>query len=192
MSFVSKDRDLVQLFKKSLHLKQKISYKSSGLSKEKKYPHIQFGDILFYRFLLKIGLMPRKSKKLKALKIPKKYFFDFLRGHFDGDGCIYSYFDPRWKKSFMFYTVFCSASKDHILWLREKIYHMLPIRGHINRAGLHSDGKGLIYQLKFAKRESLKLIPYLYQNENFPYFQRKFIKVQKILAQVEELADSPP
>ena len=45
-------------------------------------------------------------KKLKSVVMPKKYFFDFLRGHFDGDGSFYSYWDKRWKSSYMFYVSF--------------------------------------------------------------------------------------
>lgn len=70
---------------------------------------------------------------------------------------------------------------------------MIDIHGHIGRAGrLGKDGKGLIYQLKFAKKESLKLLPKLYPKSNKDYFQRKYKKMNGILAQVEELADSSP
>lgn len=54
------------------------------------------------------------------MKIPGKYFFDYLRGCFDGDGCFYSYWDPRWRSSHMFYLEFISASKNHIDWLQKK------------------------------------------------------------------------
>jgi len=65
--------------------------------------------------------MPNKTRIIGEVKIPKKYFFDFLRGHLDGDGSTYSYFDPRWKTSFLFYLSFVSASEKHTLWLRETI-----------------------------------------------------------------------
>jgi hypothetical protein len=45
----------------------------------------------------------------------------FLRGCFDGDGCNYSYWDPRWKSSFIFYVEFSSAGKEFIGWLRSEI-----------------------------------------------------------------------
>ena len=64
---------------------------------------------------------PRKSLTMGKLKIPNKYFFDFLRGCFDGDGCFYSYWDPRWRSSHMFYLEFVSASKKHINWLQNEL-----------------------------------------------------------------------
>ncbi len=113
----------------------------------------------FYKFLLGIGLIPNKSKILGELKIPKSYFFDFLRGHFDGDGYFYSYWDPRWRSSFMFYLGFISASRNHVEWLREVIQKNLNIRGHIT-----SSVRSSVHQLKYAKAETLTLLPKLYYN----------------------------
>ena len=73
---------------------------------------------------MSIGLMPNKTKIIGAVKIPNNYFFDFLRGHFDGDGTFYSYWDPRWRSSHMFYVVFASASLKHIIWLQKDPYDL--------------------------------------------------------------------
>ena len=130
--FTSKDKEQLVNFMKCLGIKVKIGYKTSGYS-GKKYTRIQFGDVNFYKFLLGVGLMPAKTKIISALKIPKEYFFDFLRGHFDGDGTFYSYWDPRWRSSFMFYTEFISASKKHIDWIRDILLKKLKIKGHITK-----------------------------------------------------------
>jgi hypothetical protein len=94
--FTSKDVQLVKTFRDCMGLLNvKIGAKVSG-SSGKTYPRIQFSNVRLYKWLLEIGLMPNKSKKLGAIKIPDEYFFDFLRGHFDGDGSCYSYWDQRW------------------------------------------------------------------------------------------------
>ncbi|OIO47726.1 MAG: hypothetical protein AUJ32_02235 [Parcubacteria group bacterium CG1_02_40_82] len=175
INFTSKDRELILIFKKCLGLKNKIGKKSRAKDKEKKYFQIQFGDVNFYRFLLTIGLTPTKTKIISRIRIPEKYFFDFLRGHFDGDGTFYSYWDPRWHSSFMFYLVFISASKKHIDWLRLKIFKKLKIRGHINQSG-----KKNTYQLKYAKNEAKKLLPKIY-SKNAPCLLRKYDKIKKVL-----------
>ena len=108
IDFTSKDKSQLETFLRCLGIKNKIGHKKSGAGK--KCTRVQFGDVVFYRFLLGIGLMLAKSKTMSDLDIPIKYFFDFLSGYFDGDGTFYSYFDPRWKSSYMFYTVFISAS----------------------------------------------------------------------------------
>lgn len=176
INFTSKDKELVELFKKCLKLSNSVTKKARSKETEKKYFQIQFGDINFYKFLLKIGLMPNKSKIVEELKIPDKYFFDFLRGHFDGDGTFYSYWDPRWKSSFMFYTVFISASPRHIGWLRDKNYGLLGIKGHVTK-----DGKKISCHLKYAKRESLILLEKLYSSKNDMCLSRKRLKIYRAL-----------
>jgi len=176
INFTSKDKELVLKFKKILKLTNKIGKKSRDGNKIKKYFVIQFGDVNFYKFLLSIGLMPAKTKILKSLKIPKRYFFDFLRGHFDGDGSFYSYWDKRWKSSFMFYTTFCSASKNHIIWLKKMLLKILKIKGHITHPKFKST-----YQLKYAKKESIFLIKRLYYSPKVICLKRKHLKIFKIL-----------
>jgi hypothetical protein len=116
ITLVSKDREMLENFKNCLHIDNKISEHEAG-SKFKNL-RVQFSDITFYRFLNGIGIMPRKTKIIGGINIPDEYFFDFLRGHHDGDGTFYSYWDPRWRSSHMFYTVFISASEKHIIWIR--------------------------------------------------------------------------
>ena len=174
--FTSKEMDLIKILLKCLGIKNKIGIKLSGFSK-KSCPRVQFGDVVFYNFLLEIGLTPAKSKTMGIIKIPEKYFFDFLRGLFDGDGSFYSYYDPRWKSSFMFYTVFVSASKKHVDWLRRKLARNLKIKGHITYGGHKS-----VFQLKYAKRESLKIIRKMYYNQDVACLKRKRLKIKTALA----------
>ena len=141
-----------------LQIENKIGKNFAGYiakgRKKKTFTHrVQFGDVRFVRFLSDIGIMPAKSKIIEDVLIPMKYFFDYLRGCFDGDGCIYSYWDPRWKSSFMFYVSFVSASKIHIDWLRAQIFRHTKAKGHITM-----DGKGSTHQLKYAKKDSLTIL----------------------------------
>ena len=129
ISLTSLDVEQLHNFNKALSIKVKISTKKSGYGKH--CTHIQFSDVLFHRFLISIGVTPTKSKTLSKVNVPGVYFFDFLRGCFDGDGCFYSYWDPRWRSSHMFYLTFSSASLKHIEWLRGEINKKTKRRGHI-------------------------------------------------------------
>lgn len=120
--------------------------------------------------------MPNKTKIIGKIKIPTEYFFDFLRGSFDGDGCTYSYFDPRWKSSFMFYTTFVSASEEHILWMQKGIFKRIGIKGHITK-----DGKRTVWQLKYAKADSLKLLREMYYSREVLCLSRKRLKIEQML-----------
>lgn len=177
---VSKDVEQLQNFMQALAIVVPIGKTKSGYDGNIAFK-IQFSDVLFYDFLESIGLMPRKSKIIGEVKIPERYFFDFLRGSFDGDGCTYSYWDPRWKSSFMFYTCFVSASAKHIAWLRNEIYKELGIRGHMT-----GDGTSVIFQLKYAKADSLKLLRRMYHSRRVLCLSRKRLKIMKMLATVGE------
>src|SRR3989344_3887527 len=78
ISLVSKDLEQLEHFLYCLGLKDKIkiAFKNSGNGNM--YPHVQLGDVLFYRFLMSIGLTPRKSKTIGSVSIPQEYFFDLL------------------------------------------------------------------------------------------------------------------
>ncbi len=173
ISFTSKDLVLAELFKICLSLTVKIGKKASSSKLEKKYYHVQFGDVIFYHFLLSIGLMPAKSKIMAEMCVPDKYFFDFIRGCFDGDGHFYSYWDLRWKSSYMFYTVFSSASKNHINWLQSQLFLKLGIHGHITK-----NSKKPVYNLKYAKKESIVLLPKIYYSKHVCCLDRKRDKIK--------------
>ena len=198
IDLTSKDTEQLENFMNCLEISNKIGQKSAG-HKKGLYGRVQFGDVAFYKFLLSVGLTPAKSKTLGALTIPKKYFFDFLRGSFDGDGSFYSYYDPRWRSSFMFYSVFVSASPAHILWIRAELEKRLGVIGHISE-----DGRRRTKQLRYAKEESWKILRNMYYSRDVICLSRKRQKIEKALseigrklplgknAQVEKLVNSLP
>lgn len=175
IAFVSKDIEQLNNFMAALDFRVATGSVRAADGRVCAY-RVQFGDVLFYKFLLSIGLTPNKSKTIGEIKVPTEYFFDFLRGSFDGDGCTYSYFDPRWKSSFMFYTTFVSASPAHILWLQREIADRLGFRGHIT-----GDGKRTVLQLKYAKADSLILLRKMYQDTSVRCLARKRLKIEKML-----------
>ena len=172
LSFVSMDKEQLRTFKRCLKLKTKITFKNN--SHGGKCPHVQLSDVALYQFLLGLGLTPNKSKTLGPLKIPKQYFFDFFRGVLDGDGCFYSYYDPRWRSSFMFYLVVASASPKFVAWLQSEIQKRIQITGHVTRS------RGTL-QLRYAKKDSLKILKKVYHSPTVPCLSRKRKKILKAL-----------
>ncbi len=175
ITFVSNDLEQIKNFQTALGITLPMSYAVSGYT-AKKSPRVQFSDVHFWKFLVSIGVMPNKSKTIQEVSIPRKYFMDFLRGCMDGDGSFYSYFDPRWKSSFMFYLIFASASREHIDWLRKEIGRHCGVVGHIT-----SDSKKNIYQLKYAKQETLKILKNMYYSTSVICLSRKRSKIEKAL-----------
>lgn len=175
IDLTSKDIDQLETFKKILKIDHiKIGTKTSGYAGTTLL-HVQFGSVLFYEWLVSIGLTPKKSRTIGALTIPSEYFADFLRGLFDGDGSTYSYWDPRWKSSFMYYLEFTSASPTFITWLRKSNEEIYQVYGSVVATSKQS---ALI--LRYAKREGKILLDAMYADPCAVKLARKFAKVQKM------------
>ena len=178
VDLTSKDKEQLENYNKCLGINVKIGIKNK--SSPNKAWRVQMKNKLFYEFLVSIGFTPQKSLTIERIDIPDKLFFDFLRGCFDGDGYTFSYWDPRWKSSFMIYTGFVSASKPFLLWIREEVEKRIKINGHITSA----KKKNVYYQLKYAKHDSLKLLKCLYKSKDAIYLKRKRLKVDRSLATI--------
>lgn len=174
------DLQLIKTFKKCLSLSNKISVvKNNGFGHRVSYV-IQFGNVQFYRWLLKIGLFPAKTYTINKINVPDKYFSDFLRGHLDGDGSIWTYKDRynTFKNPKYIYvrlwTRFISVSENHIKWLQIKISELFGIKGHLWKQRIFQPHQTVaMWDLKFAKKDSLKLLSLIYHSPNVPCLKRK-------------------
>ncbi|MFA4888956.1 MAG: hypothetical protein WC628_05225 [Candidatus Omnitrophota bacterium] len=172
ITLVSKDKEVIKTFKDCLRLSNRIAVKNSGFNKSGSYYYLQFGDTKLYRWLNSIGIHQNKSKTISSLRIPNKYFFHFLRGLLDGDGCITSFKHPE-SKHCQIRVKFCSASKDFIHWLDSKIYKLLSIKGSIQSLPR-------IFELIYYKSDSIKLLKRIYRKA-FVFLERKRDKARSLL-----------
>ncbi len=76
----------------------------------------------------------------------------------------------------MFYLCFVSASENHILWIRNELKKRLNIKGSLTKPR-----KSSVYQLKYAKDESMELIKKLYYNHHVVCLSRKHQKIEAAL-----------
>ncbi len=175
-SITMTSKDIEQLINcmTALNITVPLGYTISGAT-HRKTARIQFSDTLFHSFLVSIGVFPNKSKTLGVIKIPHEYFFDLLRGCFDGDGTVYSYFDTRWQSSFLCYTAFTSASRAHVEWLRHEICERTGEAGHISKSRTSS-----VYQLRYGKTASRTLWKNMYKKRAAISLSRKRLKIKKI------------
>lgn len=175
LELTSKDLDQIENFLACIDRTAKITKKTSGFT-GKEVNRVQFSDVGLYSFLVSVGLTPNKTKSLGEIKVPDEFFFDFLRGHHDGDGSFHSYYDPRWKKSFMFYLSFISASPLHINWLQKRIEELVGAKGHVSKSKTST-----ILQLKYAKKEGLMILERMYANPSSTHLVRKRLKIETAL-----------
>ncbi|MEW5805414.1 MAG: LAGLIDADG family homing endonuclease [Patescibacteria group bacterium] len=132
---------------------------------------LQIGSKKIFTDLLKLGIKPKKSCHEKLPKIPSKYFSDFLRGYFDGDGsvniCTYQRKD-RNKKSTVLSSGFTSGGK----LILKQIWRNLKLKKIIAGGTLYFHERS--YRLWFSIHDSLSLYNFLYQNvENGLFLTRK-------------------
>lgn len=173
IDLTSKDRDLLRTFLDCLGVRVKIGTKKSGYTGGPCY-RVQIGNIKLFKWLLKIGLKPNKTKKLNAITVPDHLLADFLRGHLDGDGHFYVYQDHVYPNSTRLYVRFNAFNKKHLFWLRGKVKKAIGINGRIA-------SNSNIWKLEYAKKESLALIPFIYYNRTVPCLRRKRRLIEFVL-----------
>lgn len=186
----SAEIEQLENFKDCLKIENKIGTTYDHGKEKRPYYRVCVGSVQLYKWLLSIGITPAKTHTIGKIKIPRKYFRDFLRGHLDGDGYIQSYTDlyNKYKdKNYVntrIYTRFISASKKHIRWLYEMIKEYAPIKkgailkhkAYINRAPM--------WEARFSKYDSLKLLQWMYYEKTIPSLSRKRMIAENLLGRV--------
>ena len=183
--FTSAGRELAETFRECLELRNSISEVSPDRQATRRAYRVQFSDVEFYEWLLDIELTPAKQSRLGALDIPDEYFADFVRGFFDGDGSIYTYigryniYNGRRYEHLRLHVTFFSISQEFLEWLRETLRRLPGTRG-----GLHPESRGrsrTLWRLKYAKGDSVKLLPWMYYRSDVPCLERKRVIAEPFL-----------
>jgi len=114
--------------------------------------------------LLSLGLIRKKAKRLVYPSfLPKELFFHFLRGFFDGDGCVHISYNKE-KKPWTCHVIISSLSSNFLRKF-QKLLRSFFIDSTIT--------KNSIFNLNIRKYESvLRLYKNLYYNTDF-YLSRK-------------------
>lgn len=177
ISVPSADRELVELLLRCLGKSNMISVERSNRGGV--YCRTQIGDVALYRWLVSIKIEPRKSLTIEAIDIPDELLLPLARGLLDGDGSIMNKTaradtkrrsDYRWE---YLQTKFVSASRNHLIWLRERLREATGLEGNLmtNKA---RDGRHACYALRFSKHGSERLQPLLYSDPAAPRLTRKW------------------
>lgn len=174
LAFGSEDKQLVETLLSCLgrhNVIQELRTRSGS-----PYYKVQFGDVGLYRWLQEIGLTPRKSLTLGALKVAHHMFLPLARGLMDGDGSVlhFQYAGAGKARGGVYQALrvyFHSACRGHVDWLREALRHRLRIAGSVSYVPSKL-GSG-VFRLSYANRESTTLLRELYADRNAPCLLRK-------------------
>lgn len=141
----------------------------------------QFSHARLYRWLLTVGLMPRKSLVLAGIDVPDQSLTSVVRGLLDGDGTVYTLLHVPTRKTYQNYryerlwTFFHSASLRHLEWLQMRLGRALGVSGYIEKVK-REDRENPMYRLKYGNRDSRILLPAMYADLNVPRLERKWRK----------------
>lgn len=175
INFKSGDRALVETYLRLLGRKNPV--KSHPTETGGVAYYTQFHDSRLYEWFRSIGLTPRKSLTIGALSVPTEYFFHAARGLMDGDGSIVNirYAGTGKARGREYETIrvyFNSASRPHLLWIREQLSALLHVRGSLKLVCFTTSGNPF-YRLEYAMRETMKLLPNFYDDSDVPCLERK-------------------
>lgn len=125
------------------------------------------------------NVVPRKSLVYKLpSSIPEVYLKDFLRGYFDGDGCICESFSNVNSKTATLYTTI-TGSDIFIEKVTTLLLNLLGITGHIQK-------KEKVSVVKYNTNNSLALLKFLYEDAE-DYLDRKYALYTKVVVNDDRL-----
>ena len=128
--------------------------------------YVRIGNKVIYDDLIRLGLCPRKSLVIEMPNVPDQYFQYFLRGYFDGDGCIHIEKTRRRLK-----IIFTSGSKKFFEQLGTKIGVFI---GNSN-FGIYNNRRS--FQLSYGGNNAKKVAALIYQDiTSTPYLKYKYEK----------------
>jgi len=175
IEFEITDKNLLYKIRELLGSDHKIAERKRD-NKWKKSYRLQIGSKEIFDDLLKLGLTPNKSKTIELPEIPKEYFSDFVRGYFDGDGCVtvchYIRKDRHNKKCIKILSGFTSGSEKFL----KSLYLRLKIFANIIGGSLY-ENRG--YRLFFSDEDTRKLYNFMYNGKNDLSLCRKKDKFEK-------------
>jgi hypothetical protein len=193
MSFVSRDRDLVETLRGCLHLippARAICTSGGGT-----LYRVQWGSRMLYDWFVAVGLMPAKSRRLGVLLVPEEYFADFFRGCIDGDGSVLVYTDrqhARRKAAYVYerlYVSLVSARLPFVEWIQKMILRLIGVAGSIHRGA--KPGHRPIWTLRYAKAGSIRILRWMYHSPDAPCLPRKRVRAEKFLSPLGSVSRQP-
>jgi len=195
LSLTSSDREQLNNFRAALGTNAQIARNPPGSFTKRPSYRVQLSHVKLYQQLLGAGLKPRKTAILGALQIPLPFFRDFLRGVIDGDGSIVCYIDRSnaYKKTryrhIRIYVSIASASLQFLQWIQQVSCQSLGVRGYFLQQPAHPWGRRTAWKLRFAKRDSMQILRWIYYAADVMCLQRKRIRAEQALALASSFRD---
>ncbi|MFH0764063.1 MAG: LAGLIDADG family homing endonuclease [Candidatus Omnitrophota bacterium] len=150
ISLCLNDKDLLESVAKAMNSNHAIA-----LSRHQKGLHLFIiGRQKISQDLMKLGMKVRKSLDLEFPNMPRQYLSAFIRGVFDGDGCVYY---RKGATAVLLNTNFVSGSKNFIYGIEKALRELGMPKKKIYE---HRHDNATYYTLKYAHSNSIILFAY--------------------------------
>jgi len=176
-SITSIDTPHLYKIRKAMGSTHKLSVKFNGDHSSVAH-QLQFRNETIALDLIKMGITPRKTYNLPPIKVPDKYFPDFVRGFFDGDGSVFIYTVngvPQIKGNFVCVSLSFIEDFNSNLCKRLKI----PQKYLQKSQPRGKDTYLLKYHIAMYISDCEKLFKFMYGNNPELYLTRKYKVFQK-------------
>lgn len=170
ISLSAQDKEHIQKFLNSIESNHGIkSYKTKdGVE----YSRVIIEDDNLFYDLISHGLTPRKTFTCTFPDIPEHLSIPFIRGYFDGDGCISSHLSKYGTPEFEFNI---TGTKEMLA----EIIKRLPVSSNVKMRSRRNNGKNN-YTVKYCgNAQTYNTMKLLYENASV-YLERKYRKYQEL------------
>ena len=182
-TFGSKDKEILESIRSAMGSEHNINCRAhhrfvspnGKIYKCSDFYRLRIGSKKMFDDLLKLGLTPRKSLTIKFPdNIPNDYFSHFVRGYFDGDGCItIKRGIGKYGQSILkgIAIIFTSGSELFLEGLRDQSCKFAGF----GKRSVYYGNSSRAYYLKYDTFESLKWFKFFYRdNLSKLFLERKF------------------
>lgn len=199
LKITSTDLERLKYFKSLLDAAHPIKELPKQSEHAKRIYALRVGDKKIVTALARLGIQQNKSLTMTLPEIPAEYFADYMRGYFDGDGCVYIEQTKGARGSIIDKAVriiFTSGSRIFLEQLNERVCVTLGINKKVLRVRR-------AFQIRYGTSDSMQLFVYMYASApqgalmrrkyvTFKkYFMRRQDKISKEVRSVLEYLDGP-
>lgn len=194
------DVEILEKIRKILKSNAKISIFETKGAETRKYAHIDFNSYKMSKDLIDKGAPPNKTFKIVfPLFLNDKLISHFIRGYFDGDGCIWN---GKRKKMYVKDSTCKNGYKNRIVhnvkftitsntnFILGLQYHLVEKLGFKKTKIHRHKSNDAIATLEYSGRGNIKkFYDYIYKDATI-FLERKFKKFNEILCALDEKSSS--
>lgn len=166
VSVVSIDESTILKFKKLLSSEHRIIKVQPSYFGGRHSYLLRIGSHKLFDALTRRGLYPNKSLTIGFPIVPRKFLPDFVRGYFDGDGCVHIERSSGSKDQIIIKrlrTIFTSGGRKFLDGLISELEKSGVVGGRVFAS--HRS-----FQLVYPTDSSVDIFRFMYQNAKHPLF----------------------